>query len=130
MIIPQGWGFFTKDPRDNQLEVYKIVNNTTNKITIKNVALETSFGLSRKARYIGYESAQVINSIDKKYWKSNVFGNINKLKYDSAYRCNNNLKYLKKGQYLFVTYKIIPYKWANSNQEKNNPIEYAFVEME
>jgi len=130
-LMPQGWGFFTKNPRDKQLDVYKIDNGKINRVTIKNFSLETCFGLSRKARFVGYESAQVINSINNKYWNPDIFGNLSKLKYKTVYKYkNSNLKYLKKGSYVFVTYKIVPYKWAKSNQEKNKPIEYTLVEIE
>lgn len=129
--MPQGWGFFTKDPRDNQLDVYKIENEKIKRVTIKNFSMKTYFGVSRKARFIGYESAQIINSIDEKYWKSDIFGNLSELNNDIIFKYDNDsLKYLTKGTYIFITYKVIPYKWAKNNQEKNNPIEFAFVEIE
>lgn len=131
VIMPQGWGFFTKNPRDNLLDVYKVENDGVRKITTNNFSLETYFGISRKARNIGYESAQIINDVDKKYWQSDTWKNLRNLNRNLVYKSqNDSLKYLTKGKYIFITYKIVPYKWAKNHQVNNSPIEYVFVEIE
>ena len=85
---------------------------------------------ARKARYVGYESAHVTYTVDRKYWRANVFGNLKNLRPKLLNKYNNhNLKYLKKGRYIFVTYRIVPYRWAKNSQENYRPIEYAFIEI-
>ena len=40
IIFPEGWGFFTKNPRDLGLEVYKIENNKLIKQSTRNNCLK------------------------------------------------------------------------------------------
>jgi antimicrobial peptide system SdpA family protein len=131
-FFPEGWGFFTKNPRDLQLEVYKIKNNRVNKINMSNHSAFNYFGLSRKARVIGYESSIIANEVDKKKWKKDEVKNIVSFVNDSSVIIpkKKEFKYLVPGDYIFKMYKPIPYAWANKNQEDNNPYSLVKVKIE
>lgn len=132
LILPQGWGFFTKNPRDPLLEVYKVEKGgIITKVTLHNLSYKNDFGLSRKARMIGYESAQITNAVPASYWKKNTFSHLNDLdrKNIFLYTPKTKSKYFTNGLYLFMTYKTIPFAWAKKNQENNNPITYTFVSI-
>lgn len=129
-IFPEGWGFFTKNPRDPLLEVYEVKNDILTLTTIKNQSAQNIFGLSRKSRIVGYESSMIANEVLPKYWSKDKMGNLHQLKMDTIFSIkNNNNKYLKKGIYLFVTYEMVPFAWAKQNQNANNPINYIFVNI-
>lgn len=131
-LLPQGWGFFTKDPRDPLLEVYKINSkNELERVTLLNFDSQTYYGLSRKARFLGCESSEVTGSLKKYKWSTDIYSNIYNLKKGVVAKYNEKkLKYLKKGSYLFLTYKIVPFAWIKNGQEKFNPISYIHVNIE
>ena len=128
-FFPEGWGFFTKNPRDLQFEVYKIENKKVSRIDMSNHSAFNYFGLSRKARVIGYESSVIANEIDKKKWKKNEVKDISGFINDSSAVISQKkeFKFLIPGEYIFKMYEPIPYAWAKKNQEKNNP--YSFVKV-
>ena len=131
IIFPQGWSFFTKDPRSYRLLAYSLNGSKIEKLSIQNQSFSNIFGLSRKARVIGYESSIIANKILPKNWKDMVGERL-----DSLVGCKSiklkpekNFKYLTGGYYIFKLYKPIPYTWANKKQEMNNPSKLAKVEI-
>lgn len=130
IIFPEGWGFFTKNPRSSLLEVYKVEGNTLVSSTIRNQSIKNRFGFSRKSRVIGYESSMLANEINVKNWSKDRMENLHSLKEDTVYNITNESnKYLNKGKYLLVSYKMIPFAWSKSKQELNNPISYVYVNV-
>ena len=100
-------------------------------MTLHNLSLRNDFGLSRKARMIGYESVQITNAVPTNYWKKNTFSNLNNLNRGNVflYTSKTKSKYFSNGLYLFITYKTVPFAWAQHNQDGNNPINYTFVSI-
>jgi antimicrobial peptide system SdpA family protein len=131
-FFPEGWGFFTKNPRDPQLEVYKIEDEIAKKINMSNHSAFNFFGLSRKARVIGYESSMIASEIDKKKWKSNQTEKITYFVNDSSIIVSRKkgFKFLIPGDYILKMFEPIPYAWANKNQENNNPYSVVKVKIE
>lgn len=73
-LIPQGWGFFTKDPQEARVHYYsKSENAEWKNIDIANSDLENIFGASRSARLRGIEYGSIISQNEsalKDGWKS------------------------------------------------------------
>ena len=70
IFLPQGWGFFTKSPKEAEASIYKInTNNTLTLISINNASYLNHFGLSRKARKIGFEISQILKEIPDSSWQ-------------------------------------------------------------
>ena len=131
VIFPEGWGFFTKSPRDLIMQVYKIENDTVNSISMSTHSKEAILGLSRKPRVIGYEASIIANEIPKSFWKDNTTNNLTHYINDSTLIIKkNNFKYFKKGDYLFKLYKKVPYAWAKKNQEEFNPFKIARIKIQ
>lgn len=131
IIFPQGWGFFTKSPREPMLEVYRVdQRNNMELVTLKNQSSSNFFGLSRRGRMIGYESSMIASQISQNLWKDEIMKNKFKLPKDTIIQIKKgDGKYFQRGIYLLVSYKIIPFIWANENQEANNPIKYTFIKV-
>lgn len=128
-IFPEGWGFFTKSPRDQMLDVYRINNDSLEYISMSTHSKRSLFGLSRSPRIIGYESSMMINEIPIEKWKNDISANfLNHIK-DTAFiiKRKEHFKYFKEGEYLFNIYRQIPYAWSNNNQERNNPIRIVKI---
>ncbi|MRN16320.1 hypothetical protein D1000_05710 [Riemerella anatipestifer] len=63
--LPQGWAFFTRDARENQLYIYKINNNKLEIINQKHSNFENIMGLSRRVSKLVLEAEVVSNIIGK-----------------------------------------------------------------
>lgn len=130
-VFPQGWGFFTKDPQDFELSIYRIKNNKLEPIKMSNQSLKNYFGFSRSARIIGYEMSTVVKELTTNNWIKNANGNIYSHLNDSTINIKSThlFKYLTTGEYLIKLYKPIPYAWAQQNQENYNPFSIAKIKI-
>lgn len=62
----QGWAFFTRDAREEQVYIYKIGNNKLEKINQKHSNFINFMGLSRRVSKLTIETEIISNFIDKK----------------------------------------------------------------
>ncbi len=133
MLFPEGWGFFTKSPREQLLYVFNVENKNEKKpIMINNFSCESYFGLSRKARYIGFEGSDIVKNIPPDKWMKQEYQNFNRLRPKNVFvlKKNKNYRYFKNGLYLFMLKSITPYAWAKENQDKFTPITFAYIMIE
>lgn len=132
-LFPQGWGFFTKDPKEVTIDVYQLLEDKTLKLTsINNFSLQNLFGFSRKARYIGYEFGKLEQSIPKTAYKNrlgsvcNIYPNtatVVKIPFIPKFYSINE-------EYIVYQYKIVPFAWINQNQEQYRPYLVARIKFE
>jgi antimicrobial peptide system SdpA family protein len=126
-FFPEGWGFFTKNPRDEILtDIYKIENGKLNLVTIPNSSSENLLGFSRKSRFISAEATKLSVLVGENGWQNSVNWiehkilpkNKNKVILPPVLK--SQLRYFKSGEYLLVRYKITPWAWTTKNQERFN----------
>lgn len=126
--IPQGWGFFTKSPREDIIELYKVNdNNSIEKLELRNTSYKNFFGASRENRKIAMEVSIISESLPDSLWSDNtditqLVVPDNKTKVDSK-----NLKYLKSNEYVLVKRKIVPWAWMEIVKPNQIPYEIAHV---
>jgi len=127
-LSAQGWGFFTRNPREEAVDIFKIEEGRLKRMTLVNSSASNYFGLSRKSRKIGMEVSIVLGKLKKKEaeWvrvtdEDIVLHNtpINSLE-------SSNLHYLSKGEYLLTKRFATPWAWYN---KKNNFIPYEAVRI-
>lgn len=131
-LFPQGWGFFTKDPKEITIDVYQLQNNTLKLISINNFSTQNLFGCSREARYIGYEFNKLAQSIPKIAYVDRI-GSVFKSYPNKTYVVKIPFRpkfYLIDKEYVIYQYKIVPFAWINRNQEKYSPYLVARVKFE
>lgn len=133
-FFPEAWGFFTKSPNDDLLDIYKINSDLTlEKITINNSSFKNYIGLSRKARIIGYQSSILLSAIyvDSLKWKDSA-GSYNFFIPETMFSVvrNESLTYFPKGNYILIKYKPLPWAWFAENQNKFKPYQYIGVNIE
>lgn len=102
-LLPQGWGFFTKNPREPIFELKEINGEM---VSAANNTIQNKFGFSRCSRKIGSEVSMIYAQIPKKSLKKE--GEI----YDTVQITNHKLidKISKDKKYLFIKREITP--WA------------------
>lgn len=127
MIFPEGWGFFTKNPRDLLIEVYMIDNGELKPVSMANHTFSNFLGLSRKTRVIGYEASAIANKVHKRAWKTEQTKPLEYFIEDKAIEVKGEagFAHFVAGEYLFKLYKPVPYAWSKMNQNQYNPYTIA-----
>lgn len=69
MIAPQGWGFFTRSPREAYIQAYQGAETHDALIAMPPMRPENLFGLSRRGRGQPIEMAHLVNPLPPEAWK-------------------------------------------------------------
>lgn len=131
--VPQGWGFFTKEPRSNLVYVYKYDENNNLKLfQHPNSSPRYFFGLKKISRAIGLEYGRIINDINP-HWED--FVGEDKLVYYAEntrfYTYKNMDRYPRlKGDFVFVAYEPIPWAWSTSFDRNNRKGKILKIKVE
>ncbi len=124
--MPQGWAFFTKNPKSEEVYLYKIdtITQKFENIILRNVQSSQLFGIKRDNRLISTKITTITNDIDRSLW-INHKGNIsNFLKHDTNYMKLNKITIKIKqpaicGLYCVVMKKPIPWSWVTLKSKIN-----------
>jgi antimicrobial peptide system SdpA family protein len=131
-LFPQGWGFFTKDPKEVTIDVYEVDNQNLKLVTINNFSLQNLFGFSREARYIGYELGKLEQYIPKTVYinKLGLVGQ-NYQKKATVVKIPFIPKFYSfNKEYVLFQYKIVQFAWINKNQEQYKPYLVARIKFQ
>ncbi|MEL6718433.1 MAG: SdpA family antimicrobial peptide system protein [Bacteroidota bacterium] len=123
-MLPQGWVFFTRSSREDQIYVYKITDGKLIEEDYRNASKVSWFGLNRKMRAKGAEIGDLCDRLTSHEW----------------YECEDDFRYSHKwdtiaaqnilnpaydsnlcGEYLIVQKPIVPWAWSDSKQEIHMP---------
>ncbi|MGC6479431.1 MAG: SdpA family antimicrobial peptide system protein [Flavobacteriaceae bacterium] len=127
-LLPQGWGFFTRDPRENITTLYEIdkLGNGYIKFTKTNNASNNYFGISRKNRLINLELGVVTSRLNQGNWieKKGVFDLDFQIQIDTIYTgfYPKNIK----GDFFIVEQERIPWAWSK-NKDLVMPFKYKRI---
>lgn len=133
-ITPQGWAFFTKDAREEQVYIYKIVGKKLYKINQKHANFDNFLGLSRQVSKLAIEVENVMGKVIKKnvatstYWNydENVIGLI---PINNIEITNPITNPMLCGEYLFVYHKNVPWAWYSSNKNLKMPAKVIKIKV-
>jgi antimicrobial peptide system SdpA family protein len=112
--LPEGWGFFTKSPQDEMVDLYVNESGQWSKIDLRVNRPTYYFGTSREARMLGFEISILLSKIESdSLWLENT--NIDSIDFPTEFINVNNqyLNLLKDGEYALVKRKIVPWAWRN-----------------
>ena len=124
----ESFGFFTKDPKEDQLDIYKVENGKKTKINFRTNSGENLMGLSRMTRRKTYELGVIIRKVPDTSWRK-----VNEDKLNDIIKEETSLKILKDqkvqllstGNYILYSYKPIAWEW---NSIKNlTEGKYVFI---
>lgn len=131
-LFPQGWAFFTKDPRDEQTTLYKIENQKNIEINMKNGATNAFFGISRKNRIMLIELAQIVNQLDTNSWKV-IKSKEEFLTYSDTAKAVEIINFVNhsifKGEYLITKQKPLPWSWRENRDSLFMPAKVTKVKL-
>ena len=67
-IAPQGWGFFTRNPREPVLGVFRRRNGVWREFSLRVGQAKYLFGLNRRARLYSLEIGEILPAIPLDHW--------------------------------------------------------------
>lgn len=112
--LPEGWGFFTRTPREDNIYVYKYHKNGLSLFQHPNASPKYFFGLKKTSRSIGAEYGRILNNLNPKWTTFSGEKNIKKIS-DTIkihYFTNNEKNPMLEGDFILVAFKPIPWAWA------------------
>lgn len=125
-IVPQGWAFFTRDPREAQITIYKIKNDSILKpYPQRHSSFNNFFGLKRTSSKILTELQLIkLKTSDSLY--SDMKWNYQAHKY--AKHTTKSFQYENEvfdpillGDFIVVYQKPVPWAWSKSMKEIEMP---------
>jgi len=132
---PQGWAFFTRDAREEQIYIYKInENGELKKINQKHANTDNFFGVSHRVSKMFVEADIITSMIGKKNfyfttwnYDQNIYGEIP----NNFVEVKNPIKNpVLCGDYLLVYHKIIPWAWNKSNKKMKMPAKVIKIKVQ
>ncbi|MGX1023367.1 SdpA family antimicrobial peptide system protein [Psychroflexus sp. MBR-150] len=130
LSIPEGWGFFTRNPREDMIDIYRI--NDDNKLVksmYKNGHYSNYFGFSRKSRKIAMEVSIIANQIEDSIWVKKTNPGMLEIPIFKKEVDNEFLYFLDTGEYLLVKRKTVPWAWRKNINRKHIPYEVAHIKI-
>ncbi len=136
--MPQGWGFFTKSPREEQIVIYKYDDNINRYklISQRHTSPQNLFGINRRASKIFQEFNMSIENYKYKIpYLDTVFN------YQNTYHIENfNFKKILVknpvqdpilcGNYVIVYQKTIPWAWSRKIKSSKYPCKFLKIKFE
>ncbi|PJJ59214.1 SdpA family antimicrobial peptide system protein [Hymenobacter chitinivorans] len=131
VLLPEGWGFFTKSPRDEKNVLYRIRPDKSLEVaTHKNADPENLFGFSRRSRRANMEFSRVMAQVKEKDWDQyqryslqDLIGSDTIATVHIPYS-STQFNQLQKGTYIVKRYTITPWAWAQYPEHYTNPERY------
>ncbi len=132
-FIPEGWGFFTRDPQEEKFRVYLVKDNfELEEMDFQVSSNQNYHGLSRKIRRKFFEISQVVGSVPNDAWYD-YSGTRENLCLDSDQKLfeieldKKNFFLLKNEKLLVYKYSVIPWEWSQITDIEEGKIAYVSV---
>ncbi len=133
-FFPQGWGFFTKNPRDAKYKLYKLEGDSPQLVNYKITSPKNLFGASRKGNRVCIEMIRLQNLLPKApQWEAST---VDIDEYDYSQKDfeildinNEEYFYIKSGKYIIKEYFITPWNWLKYPENYSGEYKYHFFEL-
>lgn len=122
MTTPQGWGFFTRNPREAQFVLYELEDSVPELVTFKNASSKNLFGFSRLSRRINLEFQRMLGRVNDSLWKEEI-SELDTLIIEKT----GEFIYLEKGYYLIENKETTPWQYAGYKDNYSPEVKYAKV---
>lgn len=131
-IFLEGFGFFTKDPKDEQLKFFEILKtNNIIEVDLKSASKENYYGFSRITRRKLLELGKIQKQIPDSIWKKTRSDSIQFLSFEKLQpfkvKKTKELKLLQNGKYLI--YKYNPIFWEWNKIKKTYETKYIYINL-
>ncbi|MFL0082489.1 SdpA family antimicrobial peptide system protein [Tenacibaculum maritimum] len=126
LLSPQGYAFFTRNPQEPQIFIYRIKNDTIEENLTKNSStLDMFFGLSRVNRRESLEMNNVISKLTK--WKDYTSLNDIKTTVQDTLKITSTDSKKIKGNFLIIKEKRIPWAWSKNLKTPKQRFKFIYL---
>ena len=123
-LLPQGWGFFTRSPREPINVAYAVRDTHLAQISFPNTSTRNLLGLSRSARAMDVELATLLGPILRATWVECKTDPLAHSSWESLrpvkLRNWSRTRYLC-GEILIVRTPPVPWAWSSSRERIHMP---------
>ena len=132
-FTPQAWGFFTKNPRDEEAFIYEYIESEEAWVLLphpRNGHIKNFFGLSKSARINSMEISVIKSHVMNREWL-NVRGDVNDFidEIDTVQVDNRLINPRYVGDFILELKKPIPWAWSNSDPLPVMPSRIVYVQV-
>ena len=117
LLFPEGWGFFTRDPREDQYLMFQqLGEDDVRVVTFKNASSRNFFGFSRKGRRVHMEFQRVQTFVPDSMWNhavtdiNSVIAKAPDVELDNI--GDYDYFHIDKGTYIIERSKPIPWSYS------------------
>ena len=130
-VVPEGWGFFTRNPREPALYMYyrKSPNSGYTLLNSPLSSPENGFGISRRMRKINIELFAILSTVKDSSWQR---GNENAIDLS----CDSTLSVkgifdnsTLRGTFLLIKQERLPWAWARQRQQIIMPYKKIILDI-
>ncbi|WP_394345007.1 SdpA family antimicrobial peptide system protein [Echinicola soli] len=130
-VIPQGWGFFTRDPREPYTLLYKRTGDKLNLINDSGAEPRYLFGLSRSTRRQNIELGSLYLQVPDSMWVSCPSKAWKECVPDDRVFVSDSFKHPRlSGEYLLIRQAPVPWAWSKSYDKIKMPFEICKIYIE
>ncbi len=133
VLLPQGWAFFTRNPREDRVMFYTYENDEWSDLYFlkQNSKHSNLFGLNRKARAQQIELGLLIsNTLKSSSWRDTTAGtninNILPLK-EPLIVVNESINPTICGETLLIKEEVIPWAWSKDKDSILPPFKFIHI---
>ncbi len=128
-LVPEGWGFFTRNPKETNVILYKKNGDKWKIWTKSNGDPSFLFGLSRKNRKIVSETISILGKLPDSSWIQNREGKINFNIPKVVSVKNDTPNQLLSGKFIIVKQDPIPWSWSKEYKHISMPYDITQVQI-
>jgi antimicrobial peptide system SdpA family protein len=123
-VAPEGWGFFTRNPREPGFQLYQQQGHTWRQVMLHNGEARTLFGIKRDARIQGVELQGLIYAIPDSAWtqaRAPLSGILERTDLYVHEVTNRALHATMCGDYVLMRQEPVPWAWASARDRLDMP---------
>lgn len=132
-FVPQGWAFFTRDPKEQQVYMYQVKNSSVENINYRSGDPGFLFGATKTSRMQMFELSILFKEIPDSIWVTSRgnFENTALLKKINPFNVVNK-SLLRSVTGLVVIEKIdpIPWAWIKRVKKVKMPGKFVYLNIE
>lgn len=127
MLVPEGWGFFTKNPQEDIVDIYQVEQQELRRVVYQSGSYHNVFGLSRRYRRLEAEREMLQSQITPDKWTyTKPVSAADISKHTTTITASEAVRNLR-GTYLLCKTKRIPWAWASLKANCHSLTQYTYV---
>ncbi|MCG8328914.1 MAG: SdpA family antimicrobial peptide system protein [Chitinophagales bacterium] len=129
-IMPQGWAFFTRNPREHNYFIYQKVDGEYQQLILSNCNRKNLFGASRKSRIQSVELGDILAKVEGTTWLECPGG----IRQEAEIECLEETLVINRvespticGAFYIAQQEPLPWAWGKHYREIDMPAKVVKI---